>query len=56
MDKGHGRIEIRVVQTTTVLNDYLDWPYLAQAFRIDRHVTDLDGANPRDEVAGGSPT
>ena len=36
-----------------MLNDYLDWPHLGQAFRIDRHVTDLDGGNPRDEVAFG---
>jgi hypothetical protein len=41
------------VRTTTVLNDYVDWPHLGQAFRIDRHVTDLDGGNPRDEVVFG---
>lgn len=41
------------MRTTTVLNDYVDWPHLGQAFRIDRHVTDLDGSNPRDEVAFG---
>jgi hypothetical protein len=46
-------VEKRVVRTTTVLNDYVDWPHLGQAFRIDRHVTDLDGSNPRDEVAFG---
>lgn len=26
---------------------------MGQVFRIDRHVTDLDGSNPRDEVALG---
>ena len=36
-----------------MLNEYVDWPHLGQAFRIDRHVTDLDGGNPRDEVAFG---
>ena len=36
-----------------MLKDDVDWPYLGQAFRIDRHVTDLDGSNPRDEVAWG---
>ena len=41
------------MRTTTVLNEYVDWPHLGQAFRIDRHVTDLDGGNPRDEVAFG---
>lgn len=53
MDRAHGRVETRVVRTTTVLNDYVTWPHLAQAFRIDRHVTDLDGGHPRDEVALG---
>lgn len=28
IDKGHGRVETRVARTTTVLNDYLDWPHL----------------------------
>jgi hypothetical protein len=53
IDRGHGRVERRVVRTTTGLNDYLDWPHLGQAFRIDRHVTDLDGGHPRHEVAFG---
>ena len=46
-------MEKRVVRTTTVLNDYVDWPHLGQAFRVDRYVTDLDGGNPRAEVAFG---
>ncbi len=52
-DKGHGRIERRVVRTSTVLNSDVDWPYLGQIFRIERHVTDLDGSRPRDEVVFG---
>lgn len=46
---GHGR----VVRITTVLNEYVDWPHLGQAFRIDRPVTDWHRGNPRDEVALG---
>lgn len=46
-------MEKRVVRTTTVLNDYVDWPHLGQAFRVDRYVTDLDGSHPRGEVAFG---
>ncbi|MCL4520369.1 MAG: ISAs1 family transposase [Firmicutes bacterium] len=53
LNKGHNRIEQRVVRTSTVLNTYLDWPYVGQIFRIDRHVTDLLGEHPRDEVAFG---
>ena len=53
LDKGHGRIEIRRVRTSTALNAYLDWPHVGQVFRVERHVTDLVGKNPRDEVAFG---
>ena len=31
---GHGRIETRRIWVTTTLNDYLDFPYVAQAFAI----------------------
>ena len=41
------------MRTTTLLNDYLDWPHVGQVFRIDRHVTNLLGEDPRDEVAFG---
>jgi len=35
---GHGRIETRTIWTTTQLNDYLEFPYVAQAFVIERKV------------------
>lgn len=41
------------MRTTTALNDYLAWPHLGQVFRIDRHVTALDGSHPRTEVVFG---
>ena len=34
--QGHGRIETRKIWVTTQLNDYLDFPYVAQAFAIER--------------------
>jgi len=37
----HGRIEIRKIWTTTELNDYLNFPHVAQAFVIQRESTDL---------------
>jgi hypothetical protein len=52
-DRGHGRVEIQTIRTSTAFNDYLDWPFLGQVFRIDRPVTDGDGTHPRDEVALG---
>ena len=53
LNQGHHRIEQRVVRTSTVLNTDLDWPYVGQIFRMDRHMTDLLGERPREEVAFG---
>jgi predicted transposase YbfD/YdcC len=39
VDKGHGRIEKRTLQTSAMLNDYLDWPGLAQVYRLERQFT-----------------
>jgi predicted transposase YbfD/YdcC len=33
---GHGRIEIRTLQTSEMLNEYVDWPGLAQVYRLER--------------------
>jgi predicted transposase YbfD/YdcC len=36
VDKGHGRVEIRRLTSTTLLNDYLDWPDVGQVFELER--------------------
>jgi hypothetical protein len=38
VDKGHGRIEKRTLEVTTVLEEYLadDWPGCRQVFRLER--------------------
>ena len=33
---GHGRIEKRTLQTSAMLNDYLDWPGVGQVYRLER--------------------
>jgi predicted transposase YbfD/YdcC len=33
---GHGRLEKRTLQTSAMLNDYLDWPGLGQVYRLER--------------------
>lgn len=53
VEKGHGRIETRKVQTSTALNDYLDFPYVRQVFRIERWVTMVKSGKRRHEVAFG---
>ena len=32
-DKGHGRLEVRTLESSTALNEYLDWPGVAQVLR-----------------------
>lgn len=36
VDKAHGRVEIREIKVSTELNQYADWPGLAQVFEIKR--------------------
>ena len=39
VNKGHGRIEKRILHTSTMLNNYLKWPGLAQVYRLERQFT-----------------
>jgi predicted transposase YbfD/YdcC len=34
---GHGRLEKRTILTSSMLNDYLDWPDVGQVYRIERN-------------------
>ena len=43
VDKGHGRLEERVITVSSLLKDYTPWPYLAQVFKLERTVTDRRG-------------
>lgn len=36
VNKGHGRIETRIIITSEMLNSYADWPGLAQVYRLQR--------------------
>jgi predicted transposase YbfD/YdcC len=37
LDRGHGRQhDVRTLVASTDLSEYLDWPYLAQVFRLER--------------------
>ena len=35
VNKGHGRIEERILTTSSMLAEYSDWPYLAQVFKLE---------------------
>lgn len=52
-DRGHGRIEVRKIRTSTALNDYIEFPYVAQVCRIERVTYKLNGELMRSEVAYG---
>ena len=51
--KGHGRIEKRTLLVSTELNDYLDWPAVAQVFRLEREVWHPKDQGRRREVVYG---
>jgi predicted transposase YbfD/YdcC len=53
VDLGHGRIEQRELQTSTILAGYSDWPGLAQVFRLERQVILKKTGEVREEVGAG---
>jgi hypothetical protein len=53
IDKAHGRLEQRSVQTSTALNTYLDFPYVGQVFRIVRNVKHCKSGRKHQETVYG---
>jgi predicted transposase YbfD/YdcC len=49
----HGRIEIRKIWTTTDLNAYLNFPYVRQAFVVQRESTDKKSGQYSCDIAYG---
>lgn len=49
----HGRIETRKIWTTTELNSYLDFPYVGQAFLIERESIEKRTGQYSHEIAYG---
>ncbi len=43
VEKGHGRIEERMLTTSSMLQNYSPWPYVAQVFKLESQVTDALG-------------
>jgi predicted transposase YbfD/YdcC len=52
-NKAHGRIEVRTLTTSSQLNDFLDWPFLQQVFKLERHVTIQKSGKTRNEIVYG---
>jgi len=52
-NKGHGRIEVRTLTTSSQLNDFLDWPFLQQVFKLERTITISKTKKTRQETIYG---
>lgn len=53
LDKGHGRVEQRLLTASSRLNSYLDWPDVGQVFQLRREFTHLaTGKVTRETVYG----
>jgi predicted transposase YbfD/YdcC len=53
VSKGHGRLEVRTLTTSSQLNDFLDWPFLQQVFKLERLTTILKTGKTRHEIVYG---
>jgi predicted transposase YbfD/YdcC len=53
LNKGHGRMELRTLTTSSQLVDFLDWPFHQQVFKLERHVTTLKTGQDHHEVVYG---
>ena len=52
-NKGHGRVEVRTLTASSQLNDFLDWPFLQQVFRLERKTTVQKSGQTRCQVVYG---
>lgn len=53
VDKGHGRHEERTLTTSSLLNEYLNWPGVAQVFKLERRTVNLATGELRRQVVYG---
>jgi predicted transposase YbfD/YdcC len=50
LDKGHGRLEQRRLWASTALNEYVNFPHVAQVCRIERETVELKSGKQRSET------
>ncbi len=53
LNKGHGRLERRTLTSSTMLKDYLDWPYLEQVFKLERRFVDQQTGEVSSQIQYG---
>ena len=49
----HGRLETRSIWVSATLNDYVNFPFVAQVFKIERHTIDKKSQKESNEVIYG---
>jgi predicted transposase YbfD/YdcC len=52
-NKGHGRLETRTITVSSQLKDFLDWPYLEQVFKLERHFVSLKTGKIQEQIEYG---
>ena len=52
-NKGHGRLETRTITVSSQLKDFLDWPYLEQVFKLERHFVSLKTGEVQEQTEYG---
>lgn len=53
VNKSHGRLEQRTLTVSSQLNDFLDWPYLEQVFKLERRFTSLKTGEVKQQIVYG---
>ena len=52
-EKGHGRLEKRTLTASSMLQGYVEWPYAAQVFQLERHFVRISDGVVIHEMAYG---
>jgi predicted transposase YbfD/YdcC len=52
-EKGHGRLERRTLTASSLLKDYVNWPYAKQVFRIERRFLRIRDGKLMEETKYG---
>jgi predicted transposase YbfD/YdcC len=52
-NKGHGRLETRTITVSSQLKDFLDWPYLEQVFKLERHFVSFKTGEIHEQIEYG---
>ena len=52
-EKQAGRIETRQITVSSLMNGYLNWPYLGQVFKLERRFTTLATGKVQTEILYG---